>query len=59
MVLPRITMACVPALPQPRRWTGVILVVVVLVWSASMTSAKISAVAALLTAAGVMVKRLS
>jgi hypothetical protein len=51
-------MARLPALPQPRRWTGVILVVIVLVSSARMSSAQIGATAALLTAAGILAKEL-
>lgn len=58
MLLPCSTMARLPALPQPRRWTGVILVVIVLVSSARMSSAQIGATAALLTAAGILAKEL-
>ena len=59
MALLRSTMACLPALPQPRRWTGVILVVIVLACSTTMSSAQIGAAAALITAAGILLKELS
>lgn len=51
-------MARRPARLHPRRWTGIILVIIVLVWSSHMTSAQIASVAALMTAIGALVTRL-
>lgn len=58
MAVPSSTMACLPSLPQPRRWTGVILVIAVLIWSSETTSAQISAAAGVLAAMTVLLKQL-
>ena len=52
------TIACWPEPSQPQRWTGPILVIIILIWSSTMTAAQISAVAAMLAAVGVFIRRL-
>jgi len=52
------TIARRAAVPKPGRWTGVILVILVIIWSSQVTTEKIALVTTLLTAIGVLLKLL-
>ena len=58
-MVPSSTIARRVVVPKPGRWTGVILVILVIVWSSQVTTGQIALVTTLLTTIGALLKLLS